>query len=80
MSDEGSIPYVVALFCARNLDYDYVLTRPGFMAESLYVLAQSYGTVSEVRLVSSKAICLSSMLDWFSSFAFIAKNHSVANI
>jgi len=46
--DEGSTPYTVALFSARELYYDeHVLTRPGFLAESLFLLAEKHGTKSE---------------------------------
>ena len=45
--DEESIPYTVALFSARELYYEnLVLTRPGFLAESLYLLAEKIGTKS----------------------------------
>ena len=47
--DEESIPYTVALFSARELYYEnHVLTRPGFLAESLYLLAEKCGTKSQV--------------------------------
>ena len=47
--DEESIPYTVALFSARELYYEnHVLTRPGFLAESLYLLAEKIGTKSKV--------------------------------
>ncbi len=46
--DKGAIPYVVALFSARNVIFYPVLTRPGFRAESLFILAQKDGAKSEV--------------------------------
>ena len=47
--NEESIPYTVALFSARELYYEnQVLTRPGFLAESLYHLADKCGTKSQV--------------------------------
>ena len=46
---DESIPYTVALFSARELYYEnLVLTRPGFLAESLYLLAEKIGTKSRV--------------------------------
>lgn len=48
--EEGSIPYVVALFTAREVHYyDHVFTRPGFMAESIFLLAEKSGSKSQVR-------------------------------
>ncbi len=52
--EEGSaIPYVVALFSARNVTFNPVLTRPGFTTESLFILAQNNGTCSQVSSVVS---------------------------
>lgn len=56
--DEGSTPYTVALFSARELYYDeHVLTRPGFLAESLFLLAEKHGTKSEVSLHPQPLSC-----------------------
>ena len=43
-SEEGTIPYVVAdyvaVFSAQKLVYESVTTRPGFLPESLMLLAE----------------------------------------
>ena len=47
-SEEGAIPYVVSVFSAQELAYENVTTRPGFLPESLILLAQKIGKVSQV--------------------------------
>ena len=44
----SAIPYVVAVFSARELAYESVVTRPGFLSESLFLLAEKTGKVSQV--------------------------------
>ena len=46
--DRGAIPYVMALFSAREVSYFHVHTRPGFLSESLFLLAERHGKTSEV--------------------------------
>ena len=47
-SEEGSVPYVVAVFSAQELAYENVTTRPGFLPESLMLLAEKIGKVTQV--------------------------------
>ena len=49
-SEEGFVPYVVALFSARELAYENVTTRPGFLPESLMLLAEKIGKVTQVYI------------------------------
>ena len=46
--EEGSVPYVVAVFSAHELAYENVMTRPGFLSESLVLLAEKTGKVTQV--------------------------------
>ena len=46
--EEGAIPYVLAVFSARELVYENVSTSPGFLPESLMLLAEKTGRVTEV--------------------------------
>ena len=48
-SEEGAIPYVVAVFSAQELVYESVTTRPGFLPESLMLLAEKIGKVTQVN-------------------------------
>ena len=48
--EPGSVPYVVAVFSAQELAYENVTTRPGFLAESLMLLAEKIGKVTEVHV------------------------------
>ena len=49
IKEEGSVPYVVSLFSAREVHYhERVLTRPGFLAQSLFLLADEIGVKTEV--------------------------------
>ena len=50
-SEEGAIPYVVAVFSAQELVYESVTTRPGFLPESLMLLAEKIGKVTQVNYV-----------------------------
>ena len=43
-NEEGTIPYVVAVFSAQELVYESVTTRPGFLPESLMILAEKIYT------------------------------------
>ena len=47
-SEEGFVPYVVAVFSAQELAYENVTTRPGFLPESLMLLADKIGKATEV--------------------------------
>ena len=50
-SHDGHVPYVLALFSAKVLEWqEQVPTKPGFMAESLFLLAKKEG-------VEKKVIC-----------------------
>jgi calpain-15 len=46
-SEKGSVPYVVAVFSAQELAYENVTTRPGFLPESLMLLAEKIGKVTQ---------------------------------
>ena len=46
--EEGAVPYVVAVFSAQELVYESVTTRPGFLPESLMLLAEKIGKVTQV--------------------------------
>ena len=48
--EEGAVPYVLAVFSARELVYENVTTGPGFLPESLMLLAQKTGRITEVGL------------------------------
>ena len=47
-SKQDSVPYVVAVFSAQELAYENVTTRPGFLPESLVLLAEKIGKVTQV--------------------------------
>lgn len=49
-SGEGAIPYVVAVFSAQELAYESVTTRPGFLPESLMLLAEKIGKATQVYI------------------------------
>ena len=44
----NGVPYVMAVFSAQELAYENVSTRPGFLPESLMLLAEKTGKVTEV--------------------------------
>lgn len=47
-SEDGAIPYVAAVFSAQEVVYENITTGPGFLAESLFLLAEKIGKVSKV--------------------------------
>ena len=48
-SHDGHVPYVLALFSAKVLEWqEQVPTKPGFMAESLFLLAKKEGVEKKV--------------------------------
>lgn len=56
-SDANSVPYVVALHTGREVTYhEHVATRPGFLAESLFLLAKTSGRRSNVSRIPSVMI------------------------
>ena len=45
----GDISYVLAMFSARSVDIEgHRTTHPGFMAESIFLLAEKFGKVLKV--------------------------------
>ena len=46
--EDGAVSYVVAVFSAQALAYNSILTGPGFLSESLFLLAEKTGRVSKV--------------------------------
>lgn len=54
MGEDGGVPYVLAVFSARELVYETVSTRAGFLPESLMLLAQKTGRVTEVYMYGLK--------------------------
>lgn len=49
--ESRSVPYVVALHTGREVLYrENVTTRPGFLAESLFLLMKKKGKKSNVRV------------------------------
>ena len=48
--EEGAVPYVLAMFSAQELVYESVSTRPGFLPESLMLLAEKSGKVTQVYI------------------------------
>lgn len=58
-----SVPYVVALHTGREVYYrEHVSTRPGFLAESLFLLMKTNGKRSSVSLVCTLECLLTSMV------------------
>lgn len=50
--------YVLALFSAKGVIVDdHVTTQPGFMTESLFLLAHKLGTIVKVVLIASISRC-----------------------
>ena len=49
--EDGAIPYVAAVFSAQELVYESIMTGPGFLAESLFLLAEKIGKASKVCTV-----------------------------
>lgn len=53
-SHDGHVPYVLALFSAKVLEWqEQVPTKPGFMAESLFLLAKKEGVEKKVIVVNN---------------------------
>ena len=53
----GDLFYFLALFSAKGVVFDdHVTTQPGFMAESLFLLAHKSGTIVQVMLKVSFSV------------------------
>ena len=57
-SDDGAVPYVVAVFSAQELVYENVTTRPGFLSDSLVLLAEKTGKVTQVPYAYSRSFLM----------------------
>ena len=51
-SNDNHVPYVMALFSAKVIEWqEHVPTKPGFLSESLFLLARKKGTFQMVKYI-----------------------------
>ena len=52
-SHDNHVPYVMALFSAKVIEWqEHVPTKPGFLSESLFLLARKKGTFQMVNTLN----------------------------